>query len=296
MDNGDSTIPVLYDTDIGSDIDDALALTYLLAQPRCELIGITTVSGEPEKRAEIASVLSHHAGREDLPIYPGAERPLLIAPRQRQAPQSRALGDWPRQRRFPAGEACAFLREHIRRRPGEITLLATGPQTNVALLFATDPELPAMLRQLVVMGGQFFPPGTEWNIRCDPHAAAIVYAATGRPGSAAHVALGLDVTTKCRLEADVFRRRTVGRRLEPVRDFAEVFLAENRQVTFHDPLAAACVFRPGICRYRSGRVELPLETDAPGRTHFTEAQDGPHRVACEVDPEAFFEEYFSVVE
>lgn len=62
------TIPVLFDTDIGSDIDDAVALGYLLNQPRCELVGITTVSGEARERAALADAICRAAGRRDIPI------------------------------------------------------------------------------------------------------------------------------------------------------------------------------------------------------------------------------------
>ena len=70
-------IKVLLDTDIGSDIDDAVTLAYLLAQPKCDLLGVTTVSGEAEKRAQIASAICIAVGK-DIPIYPGRETPLLI--------------------------------------------------------------------------------------------------------------------------------------------------------------------------------------------------------------------------
>ena len=82
---------VLFDTDIGTDIDDAVCLAYLLAQPACELLGITTVSGEPTKRAMLASALCRAAGK-DIPIFPGTEEPLLIEQRQPRAQQADALG------------------------------------------------------------------------------------------------------------------------------------------------------------------------------------------------------------
>ena len=84
---------VLLDTDIGSDIDDAVCLAYLLAQPKCELLGITTVGGEADKRAMLASALCQVAGKQ-VPIFPGTEEPLLVPQRQRQAPQATALGKW----------------------------------------------------------------------------------------------------------------------------------------------------------------------------------------------------------
>lgn len=77
---------VLLDTDIGGDIDDALALAYLLKQPRCELLRITTVGGEPEKRAALASATCHAAGRAEMPIHVGASAPLLVAVSDQSAP------------------------------------------------------------------------------------------------------------------------------------------------------------------------------------------------------------------
>lgn len=70
---------VILDTDIGSDIDDAVALAYLLKHPQCQLMGITTVSGEPIERAKLASALCIAAGKPDIPIYPGTENPILAA-------------------------------------------------------------------------------------------------------------------------------------------------------------------------------------------------------------------------
>src|SRR6266487_2151781 len=100
----DMPIKLLLDTDIGSDIDDALCLAYLLAQPACELLGITTVTGEAEKRAMIASALCKVAGK-NIPVYPGAPEPLLIGQKQQIASQARALGKWDHDTSFPRGEA-----------------------------------------------------------------------------------------------------------------------------------------------------------------------------------------------
>ena len=113
------TQKVLFDTDIGSDIDDAVALAYLLAQPQCELLGITTVSGEAVRRAQIASALCINAGK-DIPVFPGREAPLLSPQRQPLAPQAAALGLWPHTPNFPRGEAVAFLRQTIRANPGDL--------------------------------------------------------------------------------------------------------------------------------------------------------------------------------
>src|SRR6266508_535894 len=172
---------ILLDTDIGTDIDDAVCLAYLLAQPQCELLGITTVTGEVDKRAMMASALCRVAGKQ-VPIYPGADTPFLIAQKQPVAQQASALSKWDRDTQFPKGEAVEFLRQTIRQHPGEITLLTIGPLTNIGLLFKVDPEIPRLLKQIVLMCGVFtdlspkYGP-LEWNAILDPHATAIVYRA-----------------------------------------------------------------------------------------------------------------------
>lgn len=290
-------IKLLYDTDIGSDIDDALALAYLLCQQRCELLGVTTVSGEPIKRAELASAVCRNVGRGDIPVHPGASEALLIDMPQTHAPQAAALGRWDRQRDFAPATAVEFLRQTIRANPGQVTLLATGPLTNVAALFAADPEVPAMLAQLVMMCGAFFAPKAgEWNAINDPHAAAIVFGAGRRTGPSRLVSYGLDVTSQCRLDADACRERFAAEALAPVRDFAEVWFAQRDHITFHDPLAAAGIFAPDLCEYRRGWVTISLDAPTMGWTNFdADAADKPHAVASAVEPERFFAHYFDVV-
>lgn len=278
-------------TDIGSDIDDAVCLAYLLAQPTCELLGITTVSGDTGQRAQIASAICRVAGR-NLPIYPGASQPLLIEQRQPLVPQAAALERWPHETQFPQGEAVEFLRKTIRAHPGEVTLLAIGPMTNIGLLFRSDPDIPALLKALVLMCGDFGPQVTraEWNALCDPHAAAIVYAA--RP--VVHRSLGLNVTTLVEMEAQEVRRRFDTPLLRPVLDFAEVWFQKRPTIMFHDPLAAAVIFDPAICDFESGTVELELrEGHLCGATHWRiDNPDLAHEVAMRVDSERFFRHFF----
>jgi purine nucleosidase len=291
-------VPLLFDTDIGSDIDDAVALAYLLRQPRCELLGITTVSGEPVERARLADAVCRAAGRDGVPIHSGIDVPLVVAPKQPAAPQKASLARWPHRQSFDAYTAVPFMREVIRSRPGEVTLLAVGPLTNVGVLFAMDPELPRLLRRLVLMGGSYTTttaaaPQVEWNITNDPHAAAIVF----RSPVPELVAVGLEVTTTCQLPAEECRTRMRGGPLDVVADMAEVWFEHRPQITFHDPLAAVLVFQPELCAYHGGYVEVELAGErAVGMTHWRADPGGPHRVAGAVRPDTFFEEYFSVVE
>jgi len=289
---------VLLDTDIGSDIDDALALAYLLCQPRCEVLGVTTVTGEPQKRAEMVSCLCRHVGRDDVPIHVGSSEALLVEMRQKTAPQAEALGERDRRRDFGAPDAVEFLRRTIRAHPGEVTLLAIGPLTNVGLLFAADPEIPALLKGLVLMCGRYFGAmGGEWNACGDPHATAIVFGNGPQARPPRHVSYGLDVTKQCVLSAETCRRRFTAKVLEPVRDFAEVWFGNRREITFHDPLAAACLFEPDLCTYRRGRVTVSLHPPTMGWTVFeADAPDPPHAVADGVAVERFFEHYFATLE
>jgi inosine-uridine nucleoside N-ribohydrolase len=292
---------VILDTDIGSDIDDAVCLAYLLSQPECDLLGITTVTGEAGSRAEMASAMCRVAGR-DIPIYAGAEQPLLVAQMQTQAQQAVALRSWPHQS-FPkasAFEAVDFLRSTIRQHPGQVHLLTIGPLTNAGLLFAIDPEIPALLKSLTLMAGRFLADGREWNAMGDPHATAIVY----RAGASTHRSIGLDVTEKVRLGADQVRRQFTAEllrpvldfALRPVLDFAEVWFQRAGGITFHDPLAAVTLFDPQVCTFHRGTVAVDLSTaDSAGKTLWKPDSGGPHAVAVQVYPQRFFEHYFAVV-
>ncbi|WP_345538201.1 nucleoside hydrolase [Phytohabitans rumicis] len=280
---------ILLDTDIGSDIDDAVCLAYLLAQPRCELLGVTTVTGEATRRAMMASALCRAAG-VDVPIHPGAEATVAgdLSP-QARAPQAERLAGWDHETRFPEGGAVEFLRRTIRAHPGEVTLLAIGPLTNVALLFARDPSLPALLKALVLMGGRYATAGKpEWNIRCDPLAARAVYGVPVRR----HRSVGLDVTTQVAMDPAEFRRRCAGvPLLRPVLDFAEVWFAEKERLYFHDPLAAVTLFADDVCGFEAGAVTVDAAT---GTTAWRPAPGGPHEVATRVSPDRFFDEFFGV--
>lgn len=286
---------VILDTDIGSDIDDAVCLAYLLAQPECDLLGITTVTGEPEKRAAMASAQCRAAGRE-VPIFPGAPLTLLNGQRQPECPQASALTRWPHRADFARGEAIDFLQRTIRAHPGEITLLAIGPMTNLALLFRTDPEIPALLGELVLMCGVFAnrranAEPLEWNALVDPHATAVVY----NSPAAQHRSIGLDVTMQVTLPAEQVRERFKHPLLRPVLDFAEVWFERRPHIVFHDPLAAVTLFDEQVCGFERGRVEVELTSQRLlGYTGFKADPAGPHEVALRVDPQRFFESYFSV--
>ena len=289
---------ILLDTDIGDDIDDAVCLAYLLAHRDCDLLGVTTVTETAGcHRAALASMLCRAAGR-DVPILPGTTGPLLIDRRDSYAPQQPALRRWPHQTDFPCGEALPFMRRTIRENPGQVTLVAIGPLTNLALLFAADPELPGMLAGLYMMCGVFEKRGlvaddAEWNARSDPHATAMVYrAARDAPVCRS---IGLDVTHDVALGRDACYERFAGERHAALHDLFDLYFTWSDRIIFHDALAAACVFDPSLCGFARGRVAVETYSRSmAGLTRWTADAAGPHEVATRVDSERFFDHYFAV--
>lgn len=300
---------LILDTDIGSDIDDAVCLAWLLREPACELLGITTVSGDVATRASLASSICHRLGRPDMPIHPGLAKPFYIPEsRQPNVPQASifAASDkkWPHTpvSAFSRHEAVHFLQRTIRQNPGEVTLLAIGPLTNIAALFTIDPEIPSLLKALVIMGGNFSPVrwhGSiaagrgEWNIWNDPHAAEIVYRTPVR----LHRSIGIDVTMRVEMDVPAVHQKFQVPGLDVVLDMARVWFDSGRPtITFHDPLAAVSIFYPDVCTYTQGRVRVVTEGLMEGFTLFDPQPAAPadaiHEVAEDVFPEKFFEKYF----
>jgi purine nucleosidase len=287
---------VILDTDIGTDIDDAICLTYLLNNPKCELLGITTVTGQPELRAMIASSLCKYAGK-DIPIYPGFSDPMKIEQRQKIAVQAKSLNKWPHETNFPKGEAVEFLRKTIRANPGEVTLLTIGPLTNIGVLFNLDPEIPSLLKSLVMMCGyyQFHFKGKrklEWNAIGDYHASDIVFK------SKPHLvrAIGLDVTMKVTMTSDEFKNKFSAEPFRPLQDYAQHwYQLHSPSVTFHDPLAGTIIFKPDICKFIKGDISIAMKGNKKkGKTIFNQNPTGKHEIAVSVDNQKFFDEYLSV--
>jgi inosine-uridine nucleoside N-ribohydrolase len=288
-------VKVLLDTDIGTDVDDAVCLAYLLAHPECDLLGITTVTGEADKRASLASALCTAAGKK-IPIYPGFETPLAGEQKQTIAQQAAALPRWPHQTEFPQGQAIDFMRRTIHAHLGEVILLTVGPLTNAGQLFAADPGVARLLKGMVLMGGIFsdaYPDKNriEWNVGGDPLATEIVY----RAPVSLHRSLGLEVTEQVVLPADDVRQQFTAPLLQPVLDFAEIWFEQFFPfIVFHDPLAAATIFEPTLCQYHQGTVTID-RAEKSRLTHFTPGRESAaHQVAVSVAVQRYFDHFFGV--
>jgi purine nucleosidase len=293
-----TTKKVLLDTDMGGDIDDALCLAYLLCHPSCEIVGITTVSGEVEKRAMVADAICKVAGKS-IPIFAGADKPMLPSTMYPTPDGAVKLSNWQHEKSYKKNQAVDFMRKIIRENPHEISLLAIGQLTNIALLFLIDPEIPKLIKELHIMSGVFSDeletsmdmPVANWNSWADPHASAIVYN-TKVP---IHRTFGLNVTTELVLKRDERPDPFSSKIMKAVKDFGSPWLEKN-DMTYHDPLAGACLFELQLCEYRRGFINVDFKNEnSLGMMKFNESHAGNCQIATAVNRNEFFEHYFSFV-
>ena len=200
------TIPLIVDVDTG--IDDSLALLYLMASPEADILAITCTAGNVPARQVATNNLAwlDLCAYRDVEVAIGAEVPIvqpLMTTEETHGPQGIGYAELPAPNRpLSTRHATAVWCSLARSRPGEITGLVTGPLTNLALAIKLDPELPRLLKRLVVMGGAFnhagnTRPTTEWNIAVDPDAAKIVFDAfSGLPADRRPIICALDVTER----------------------------------------------------------------------------------------------------
>ncbi|MDH5929172.1 nucleoside hydrolase [Vibrio lentus] len=276
------TKKIILDTDPG--IDDAMAILFAEAHPDIELVGITTVYGNAtiDNGTQNALYLKQKFGMKAL-VAKGTDKPLIRDPvgatvvvhgeagfGDVKAPSSLDVTaiDKP---------AYQFIIDSVRAEPGEITLVAVGPLTNLALALEADPEIVDLVKEVVIMGGAFgendhrgnVTPFAEANIHDDPHAADKVFTALWPV-----VIIGLDVT-----EESFF----TGQYLDDLRDDAgEVgqfiwdvsryylkFYSEKVGMEgchVHDPSAIAYVIQPSLFTCRSGSVRVVTDGPAEGMT------------------------------
>ena len=308
---------VIFDTDPG--IDDAMALLYLSKLPELELLGITTVVGN----ADIATTTRNALFLRDrfgiaAPVIRGAGETLdgLAKPEPVIVHGHNGLGDID----IPAvdetglqpGEAFQFIIDTLRAHPGEVTIIAVGRMTNLALALRQDPAIAGLAKQVVIMGGAFgyagrsgnITPAAEANIHGDPVAADEIFAADWPV-----VVVGLDVTHDIILTSDYLATLAAeagahGELLRQMSDHYARFYKEIMGlagVVGHDLLAVTYVLyphwfetRPGpICVVRDGlaqgqTIQMPA-TRQGGHPHWAERPS--HLVCTGVDAQAVLEHY-----
>jgi purine nucleosidase len=281
---------LILDTDTG--VDDAVAILYALGSPGAELVAVTGVAGnvgvDQVTRNNLA--LLGVCGREDIEVARGAARPLVADPITASSHGPEGLGYArladPRAEPSPRS-APELLVAESRRVPGQLVLVATGPLTNVALALRLDPELPRLLRRLVIMGGAFHhagnvSPTAEFNIAADPEAAkAVLDAFAATDVGTLPLICPLNVTETVGLRPSHLAQ--LGPRLgEPVDAAAMAAPTSHNPVVrmlfdalrfhmeayerggygylahMHDPLAVALALEPELADVRAAAVDVEL--------------------------------------
>jgi len=280
-------VPVIWDTDIGTDIDDALCLAYLCRQPACDLVGVTVTCGRVEERARLVKMLLEFLGRPNVPVHAGSSRNLNGRPDHIPVPQAEVLTRRPIAWQPAPDTAVDFLAATLAARPDEITLLATGPLTNLARLIQRKPTAFDLCRAVVLMNGYFgAAPIAEYNAAVDAEATRVVYQKLRR----ARVA-GMDFTRHLTVPAAEIERRLRQAGLDPVAEMVAIFARANPVVTLHDPSAAMAIFEPDLIEWRPAARVI-------SRAGFTFARPTPGagiRIAHRTDKKRFIDRYFSVL-
>ncbi len=273
---------IIIDCDPG--VDDAAALLFALASPELNVEAVTTVFGNGPVDACTANALRilAAAGRADIPVYRGAGRPLLREPNPGWASQvhgTDALGnlaagpmEWDPGRVENESAAVELVRR-IEGSPGEITVLALGRMTNVALALSLEPQLADNVAEIVVMGGAVFVPGNvspvaTANLYEDPEAAAILYQSGARI-----VQVGLDVCDRVEFSKEQLDRlgraeNPGARLLAAATPFLQGYyrargmLADPEGVRYNDVPAVAYAVNPGWFETREMHVTVDYQGPA----------------------------------
>jgi purine nucleosidase len=273
--------PVILDTDIGSDVDDILALGMLGKTPEIDLVGITTVYGDTILRAKIARATCYLLQRPDIDIIPGAPKPISGRQVYWAGHEGEGIPDLENISIDNAKKAEAYLVEKATALAGEIEILAIGPLTNIANAIQLSPDFAKQVKQLFIMGGAYWLDRPEHNIRCDVDAAQIVFD-SGIPITA----IGLDLTLRVWItEKDVKRisaspdklGKTLGNQIRTW--WASRDMDRNHP---HDPLAALSMIRPDLFRFEYCDVTVGRSEREYGRTIVSNCGTGKVRIGSDV--------------
>ena len=298
---------VVLDCDPG--IDDALAIAFACGHPGLDLRAVTTVAGNVPLAQTTINALSvlELAGHPDVPVAAGSPGPLLQPLADaRLVHGDSGLGEArlaPPRRQPVAAHAIDLMAEVVSAAPGEITLVATGPLTNIALALRRYPALAGQVADFVIMGGSAgrgnVTPAAEFNIATDPEAAAIGFAAGWRV-----TMTGLDVTLQTRTDGAVWERmRGLGRLghdllLPALGGYRAAETAPGhdgpaRGPAVHDVCALALAAEPGLFGCRPARVEVETAGRWTAGMTVTDFQASPQRcnaqVAMSIDVPRFWD-------
>lgn len=280
---------IIIDTDPG--IDDAMAILFALASPELEVIGLTTIFGNVHtpRATQNALRLLEFAGRSDIPVAHGTEMPLYgeVENVADYVHGTNGLGNIPHldpDAQPDSRNAAQFIVDSVMGNPGEVTLVAIGPLTNIALALAIEPKIVDNVAQVVVMGGAAtvsgnVNPAAEANIYNDPHAADRVFTARWLV-----TMVGLDVTEQVIMDEAYLHSLAASRTGAYIEEISRFYLDFYERVNglrmchTHDPSAIAYVIDPSLFRARVGPIRVVGDGIARGQTIWDRRQHwyGPH--------------------
>jgi len=274
---------VILDTDIGSDVDDALALAILLGSDSINLLGITTVYGDTKLRAQIALHLCSLAGRE-IPTFAGESAPIS----GREVWLSGSEGEGIQtldQYKVETDSGTHFLVNTINSRPKQVDLLAIGPLTNIAKAIEISTDFSKNIKNLWIMGGDFSRSKVEHNFKCDVNAAKIVL-----ESKIPITILDLPSSQKTIIERAEINRIQNSGKLGPFL-YSEImkWIQPRRQdwTTPHDPIAILGCLRPELFEIsKQGKVEIKID----GISEWSEDPVGNVRLISPKEPKIAIEE------
>jgi len=288
----------ILDTDIGSDSDDAMALGFVLAHKEIDLLGVTTVSGNSKKRAQFAKIMCDLSNCS-TPVYYGNETSVQGDIKQGE------LVPWVLEamQKYPVSEvksdAVLFMKETIEKNPGEIVLTAIGQFTNIAILFSAFPHIPKMLKALVLMGGRFFDNDvcdinvwgyTEWNIKCDPFAAAMVF---HNENVCECYISGVEETCRCRYVKNIAEITKKVKDIPYMKPVLESWKSIDGKecVSFHDAIAIWAYLNRDKVKWHKGNVLVDVKDCDTTTTTLKPTVGGNHNLLYDLDLEEFFADY-----
>jgi len=272
---------VILDTDIGDDIDDAFALALALQSPELKILGITTEFGDTELRARLVDRYLNAVGRKDIPVAAG------VATAHDNVFTQAAYAEQEPARKHTDG--VKFLLDEIRKHPGEVTIIAIGPEGNLAAAIKQDAATFRKVKRVVLMGGSVYrgygehrPPEPEWNVNRDPAAAKALFT-SGVPLFVMH----LD-STQIHLKAQ--DREKLFAFGSPLSDQLTLLYhqwvahTDNHAAdpTLFDPVAVTYAIRPELCPAKPLRIEV----DEKGMTKPAEGEPNA-QVCLESDEKGF---------
>lgn len=244
---------IIIDTDIGDDIDDALAISLAVNSPEIDLVGVTTVFKNTAARARLAKKVLEMLGRAETPVYMGCAQPLINKVDDKEIPNQYSE-DMDGIEVNTDMDAVDYIIEIVMKSDGDISIVPIGPLTNIALAIIKKPEIKNKIKSIVMMGGAYYFPYNEYNIECDPEAARIVF-----ESGIQIKAVGLDVTLKCQLtQQDVER---IEHPHNEITQFLSDLIGRWTKINdylpiLHDPLAICAVFDKELLEFNEERIVI----------------------------------------